>query len=80
VVKTVADEGLVYDLETHRAHSVNRIAAAVWRRCDGTRDAAAIAAELQREGTVPVTEEVMRYALGELGRARLLAGPVAAAR
>ena len=80
VVKTVADEVLVYDLETHRAHSVNRVAAAVWRRCDGTRDATAIAAELQREGTVPVTEEAVRYALGELGRARLLAGPVAAPR
>ena len=80
VVKTVADEVLVYDLQTHRAHSLNRVAAAVWRRCDGTRDVAAIAAELQREGTVPVTEEAVRYALGELGRARLLAGPVAAAR
>ena len=44
VVKTVAEEVLVYDLETHRAHSVNRVAAAVWRQCDGTRDAAAIAA------------------------------------
>ena len=78
VVKTVSDEVLVYDLETHRAHSVNRVAAAVWRRCDGRRDAAVIAAELQREGTVPVTEEAVRYALGELGRARLLAGPMAA--
>ena len=79
VVKTVADEVLVYDLETHRAHSVNRVAAAVWRRCDGTRDAVAITAELQQEGTVPVTEEAVRYALGVLGQARLLAGPVAAA-
>jgi hypothetical protein len=79
VVKTVADEVLVYDLQTHRAHSLNRVAAAVWRRCDGTRDVAAIAAELRREGTVPITEEVVRYALGKLGQAGLLAGPVAVA-
>ena len=29
VVKTVADEVLVYDLHTHRAHSLNGVAAAV---------------------------------------------------
>ena len=77
VVKTVGDEVLVYDLETHRAHSVNRVAVAVWRRCDGTRDAARIAAELQEDGVAPVTEEAVRYAFGELVRARLLAGPMA---
>ena len=71
VVKTVADKVLVYDLETHRAHSVNRVAAAVWRQCDGTRTAATIAAALQRDG---VTEDAVRYALGKLGQARLLDG------
>jgi hypothetical protein len=79
VVKTVGDEVLVYDLETHRAHSVNGVAAAVWRRCDGTRDAARIAVDLREDGVAPVTEEAVRYALGELGRARLLTGPVAPA-
>jgi hypothetical protein len=35
VTKEVARELLVYDLEWHRAHSLNTVAAAVWRRCDG---------------------------------------------
>jgi hypothetical protein len=77
VVKTVGEEVLVYDVETHRAHSVNRVAAAVWRRCDGTRDAARIASEIQEDGVAPVTDEAVRYALAELWQARLLASPVA---
>ncbi len=50
----------------------------MWHRCDGTRDAAGIAADLRAEGT-PVTAEAVQYALGELGQARLLTGPVARA-
>jgi hypothetical protein len=75
VLKTVGDEVLVYDLARHRAHSLNRVAAAVWRACDGTRDQAAIAAALREADGTPVTLEAVRYALAELGRARLLTGP-----
>ena len=77
VIKTVGDKLLVYDLERHRAHSLNRVAAAVWRRCDGARDADRIAAELRIGNGVPVTQRAVEYALGELARARLLTGPVA---
>src|SRR5262245_18504542 len=35
VVKKVGEELLVYDLARHKAHSLNRVAAAVWRACDG---------------------------------------------
>jgi hypothetical protein len=79
VVKVVGDEVLVYDLERHRAHSLNRMAAAVWRACDGTRGTREIAAELQRIGQ-PQTEEAVQYALAELSRARLLAAPTSARR
>jgi hypothetical protein len=71
VVKAVRDELLVYDLARHHAHSLNAVAAAVWQRCDGTRDPATLAAELGAEGRT-VTVEVVRYALVELRRARLL--------
>ena len=77
VMKTVGDELLVYDLERHRAHRLNRVAAGVWRQCDGSRDAERIAAELRTGDGVPVTQGAVEYALGELARARLLTGPVA---
>jgi hypothetical protein len=76
VVKEVADEVLVYDLERSRAHSLNPVAAAVWRRCDGTRTLADLAVAVRAAGT-PITDETVQYALQELGRARLLAAPVA---
>jgi Coenzyme PQQ synthesis protein D (PqqD) len=75
VTKEVARELIVYDLEWHRAHSLNTVAAAVWRRCDGGRDAAAIAAGIREVEGLPVTEAAVRYAIAELSRARLLTGP-----
>jgi hypothetical protein len=77
VVKTLADEVLVYDLERHRAHSLNGVAATVWRRCDGTRTATEIANAIRATG-VPVSVDAVRYAFDELARARLLTHPIAA--
>jgi hypothetical protein len=77
VVKAVGDELLVYDLERHRAHSLNPVAAAVWRQCDGRRDPAALAAAVRAPDGTAVPELAVRYALGELGRAGLLAGSAA---
>jgi hypothetical protein len=74
IVKTVGDEVLVYDLARHRAHSLNPTAAAVWRQCDGHRDAAAIAAVIQQADGAAVSEKAVHYALAQLGRARLIAG------
>lgn len=76
VVKAVGDEVLVYDLEQHRAHSLNALAAAVWRACDGTRDALGLGAAVEREIGQPVPLEAVRYAVQSLGRARLLMAPV----
>jgi hypothetical protein len=76
VVKAVGDEVLVYDLTRHRAHSLNAVAAAVWRRCDGRQDPRAIAAAIRDAEGRGVTEESVRYALAQLGRARLLTSAV----
>jgi hypothetical protein len=76
VVKGVREEFLVYDLARHRAHSLNRVAAAVWRACDGTRGVAALGVAAARESGQPVPIEAVRYALQSLGRAQLLEGPV----
>ena len=35
VVDDLPDEVLVYDLDRHQAHCLNRTAALVWRHCDG---------------------------------------------
>jgi hypothetical protein len=74
VVKTVGDEVLVYDLERARAHSLDALAAALWRQCDGRRPVAALAAAVRAETGVPVTAAAVEYGLAALGRARLLAG------
>jgi hypothetical protein len=74
VVKAVGDEVLVYDLERHRAHGLNRVAAALWRACDGTRPEVGLATHLREAEGIPVTPELVRYGLGELARARLVSG------
>jgi coenzyme PQQ synthesis protein D (PqqD) len=72
VVYELPDEVLVYDLERHRAHSLNRTAALVWRHCDGATNVADMAALLQRELNLPPDEELVWLALERLERARLL--------
>ena len=79
VIKTLADELLVYDLAAHRAHSLNKVAAAVWRLCDGTRDMTAIAAAVFQEVGESVPVDAARYATQSLARAGLLAAPIARA-
>jgi Coenzyme PQQ synthesis protein D (PqqD) len=59
-----------------RAHRLNAVAAAVWRRCDGARTTVGITAILRDTG-MPVTEEVVEHALGELARAGLRTEPLA---
>lgn len=78
VVQDLADETLVYDLERHKAHCLSRTAAAVWRLCDGKRDEAALARLLEKDLGTAADEDVVRLALRDLGRARLLQEPVAA--
>ncbi len=75
VVQELADEVLVYDLNRHKAHCLNRTAALVWRHSDGRTGAAEMAALLQQELKSPVDEAVVWLALDRLGRAQLLREP-----
>jgi hypothetical protein len=72
LVHELPDEVLVYDLDRHRAHSLNSTAALVWRHCDGRTTPAQMAALLQRELSLPADEEAVWLVLRRLGRARLL--------
>jgi hypothetical protein len=68
------EETLVYDLESHKLHCLNRPSALVWRHCDGRHDLAALEALLARELGLSAEEAAAaaRLALEQLGRRNLL--------
>lgn len=66
------DETVVYDLDRHRVHRLNRTAALVWKRCDGKSSVADIAADVERELAAPASEELVHQALDQLEQALLL--------
>src|SRR3972149_10747480 len=70
------DEVLVYDLDRHKVHCLNRTAALVWRQCDGRTTVAELARLLEKELGGQVDEAVVWVALESLGRAHLLRGRV----
>jgi hypothetical protein len=77
VIQELDDETLVYDEERQRAHCLNRVAAAVWKRCDGETTVAEMERLLRHENTIPVQDEAVRLALRQLDKAGLLAEPLA---
>ncbi len=71
-IDDLPDEVLVYDLERHQAHCLNRSAALVWRSCNGRSSAAEIARRLTVEVDAPFTEDLVWVALSELEKRHLL--------
>jgi hypothetical protein len=79
VVRELPDEVVVYDLERHQAHCLNRTAALVFRNADGRRTIADLAALLGAEGPEGAGEGLVVLALERLAGAHLVEGvPVAA--
>jgi len=72
VVRELGDETLVYDLERDTAHCLNRVAAEVWKYCNGERSVSEIARLVTTDATSPVDEQVVWYALEQLGKDHLL--------
>lgn len=72
VLREIGDEVVVYDPVSHRAHCLNRTAAAVFRAWDGTRAVAAVAARLTAELGAPVPVSLVEEALDQLRDAGLL--------
>ena len=72
VVSPLPDEELVYDLKTHQAFCLNKIAAAVWDGCDGETTVAEMSRALSHELGTEVNEEWVWFALRELNRSSLL--------
>src|SRR5947209_8059270 len=81
-VREMPDEMLVYDLERHKAHCLNRAATLVWKHCDGGHDAAALAAVLGRQLNLAAgaAGAAARLALEQLSRRNLLQEAVAPAK
>jgi hypothetical protein len=72
VVRELPDELLVYDLERHKAHCLNKASAIVWKNCDGKMTVAEAARLLERELAVLVEDDVVWLALRQLRRFHLL--------
>ena len=73
VVRELVDETLVYDLEGHRAHCLNRTAALVWELCDGEHTVTRMAEKVGERLSARVPDEVVRLALEQLADRDLLA-------
>lgn len=72
-VEDVGDELLVYDLDAHRAHSLNLGSATVWRLCDGRRSIDDINLAAAEALGVEPDVNMVRQALQQLTDAGLLA-------
>lgn len=76
IIKELANETLVYDLETDKAHCLNLTAARVWKNCDGKRTVAQLRELIGKETGCPVPPEVVWLALDQLEEFSLLEAPV----
>ncbi|MBX3294378.1 MAG: PqqD family protein [Acidobacteria bacterium] len=72
VVQEVPDEVLVYDLDTNKAHCLNKTAAAVWRFCDGKTSVPEIAQFLSSESGTNVDSDLVWLAIDQLNESSLL--------
>jgi Coenzyme PQQ synthesis protein D (PqqD) len=72
IAREVADDFIVYDEKTHKAHCLNGTAAQVWKLCDGKRNVAAIARAMEKDLKSPVDEELVWMTLRKLWKSQLL--------
>ncbi len=72
VIQETGDEVLVYDVDTNRAHCLNRTAAFVWKSCDGRNSVPQIAALLGKEFANDVDEDLVWLAIDQLTNESLL--------
>ena len=72
VIEELPDELLVYDTERHQAHCLNQSAACIWKHCDGQTMPGELAERVAEALGVPITEDVIWHALGQLDEFHLL--------
>jgi len=77
VISKLSEEVLVYDLDRHKAHCLNKTAALVWERCDGKTTVGQLVQQLEYALKTPVDEEIVWLAINQLGKSRLLREKIA---
>ena len=78
VIQDMPDEVLVYDLDTNKAHCLNKSAAFVWRSCDGKTSISDIARLFEIQTGDKVSDDFVWLALDQLNENSLLEGEVKA--
>ncbi len=72
VIQELPGEVLVYDLETNKAHCLNRTAAAVWKSCDGKNSVRDISDLIADTEGGSVEEDLVWLAIEQLSENNLL--------
>ena len=72
VLQNVANETLVYDIKSNRAHCLNESSALIWKMCDGKTSVSEMAAQLSKQLKAVITEEYVSVAVDQLKRENLL--------
>ena len=72
VVRELADEVLVYDTKSDKAHCLNKTAALIWHHCDGRSSVSQIANSVSLQLNAPVDEQMVWFALDQLSKDHLL--------
>ncbi len=72
VIQEAADEVLVYDLKSNKAHCLNSTAAAIWRSCDGVNSIEDIGSLLAEKSGNQVPAELVWLAVDQLQEKELL--------
>ena len=78
VVQEVPDEVLVFDLESNKAHCLNKTAAIVWKSCDGNTSVPEIAKFIENQTGKSASDDLVWLAIDQLGENNLLEASVAA--
>ncbi len=76
VIQDVPEEVLVYDMNTNKAHCLNKTAALVWKSCDGTRSISQIAEFIGTQSGERVSDDFVWLAVDQLSANDLLEKPV----
>jgi len=71
ISRQLDDELIVYDAETHRAHSLNHTAAVVWESCDGKTTVAGMLRTFQKT-VLGIDDRILFATLIQLQKAGLL--------